>query len=121
MSKKIEKVLILQGGGSLGAFGCGVFKALAKSKQYGKLDIVAGTSIGGINASIIAGSKEDHPENALEQFWQQLAEQNNPPFMNLDCNKSVQKSNSDSFWPPEPWMDGSVLPCIIKLSGEYDR
>ncbi len=28
-SKEIENVLILQGGGSLGAFGCGVFKALA--------------------------------------------------------------------------------------------
>ena len=26
----IENVLILQGGGSLGAFGCGVFKALAQ-------------------------------------------------------------------------------------------
>lgn len=28
--RKIENVLILQGGGSLGAFGCGVFKALKK-------------------------------------------------------------------------------------------
>ena len=28
--KAIENVLILQGGGSLGAFGCGVFKALAE-------------------------------------------------------------------------------------------
>jgi NTE family protein len=27
----IENVLILQGGGSLGAFGCGVFKALANN------------------------------------------------------------------------------------------
>ena len=26
-SYKIENVLVLQGGGSLGAFGCGVFKA----------------------------------------------------------------------------------------------
>jgi len=49
MSNTIENVLILQGGGSLGAFGCGVYKALAKSNI--KLDIVAGTSIGGLNAS----------------------------------------------------------------------
>ena len=41
----IENVLILQGGGSLGAFGCGVFKAL--SQKGVKIDIVAGTSIGG--------------------------------------------------------------------------
>jgi NTE family protein len=49
----IENVLILQGGGSLGAFGCGVFKALANN--HIKIDIVAGPSIGGINAAIIAG------------------------------------------------------------------
>lgn len=41
----VENVLILQGGGSLGAFGCGVFKALAKSRV--RIDILAGTSIGG--------------------------------------------------------------------------
>jgi NTE family protein len=69
----IENVLILQGGGSLGAFGCGVFKALANSNI--KVDIIAGTSIGGLNASIIAGSKgEDHPEKALEQYWLELGE-----------------------------------------------
>ena len=73
MSNTIENVLILQGGGSLGAFGCGVFKALAKSNV--KIDIIAGTSIGGLNASIIAGSKrEDHPEKALEQYWLELGE-----------------------------------------------
>lgn len=66
MSDTIENVLILQGGGSLGAFGCGVFKALANNNI--KIDIIAGTSIGGLNAAIIAGSKEDHPEKALEQY-----------------------------------------------------
>jgi NTE family protein len=40
-----QNVLILQGGGSLGAFGCGVFKSLAKNNI--KIDIIAGTSIGG--------------------------------------------------------------------------
>ncbi|MFZ0325674.1 MAG: patatin-like phospholipase family protein [Nitrososphaeraceae archaeon] len=70
----IENVLILQGGGSLGAFGCGVYKELAKNKI--KIDIIAGTSMGGLNASIIAGAKEDHPEKALEQYWLELAEGN---------------------------------------------
>ncbi|HEX6253432.1 MAG TPA: patatin-like phospholipase family protein [Nitrososphaera sp.] len=67
-----ENILILQGGGSLGAFGCGVFKALAETRV--KIDILAGTSIGGINAAIIAGSKDKRPEFALEQFWLELAE-----------------------------------------------
>ena len=47
-ASSLENVLILQGGGSLGAFGCGVFKALANNNV--KLDIIAGTSIGGVNA-----------------------------------------------------------------------
>jgi NTE family protein len=68
----IENVLVLQGGGSLGAFSCGVFKALAESRV--KIDILAGTSIGGVNAAIIAGSKNKRPEVALEQFWLELAE-----------------------------------------------
>ena len=71
-SNKIENVLVLQGGGSLEAFGCGVFKALANNNI--KIHIVAGTSIGGLNASIIAGSKTDHPEREMEQFWLELAE-----------------------------------------------
>jgi NTE family protein len=38
-----------------------------------KIDIVAGTSIGGINAAIIAGSKyKDQAEQLLEQFWLEL-------------------------------------------------
>ncbi|HEX6027443.1 MAG TPA: patatin-like phospholipase family protein [Nitrososphaeraceae archaeon] len=70
---KLENVLILQGGGSLGAFGCGVFRALANNNI--KVDIIAGTSIGGINAAIIAGSKDaKHPEHLLEQFWLELSE-----------------------------------------------
>jgi NTE family protein len=78
----IENVLILQGGGSLGAFGCGVFKAIAESRV--RIDILAGTSIGGINAAIIAGSKDKRPEFALEQFWLELAENSIdlvPPLM----------------------------------------
>jgi NTE family protein len=78
-SKVIENVLILQGGGSLGAFGCGVFKALYQKDV--KIDIVAGTSIGGVNAAIIAGSKnEKQPEQLLEQFWLELADS----FVDLD-------------------------------------
>jgi NTE family protein len=69
---EIEHVLILQGGGSLGAFGCGVFKALANNNI--KIDIVAGTSIGAVNAAIIAGSKGDHPQEELEKFWLELAD-----------------------------------------------
>jgi NTE family protein len=72
--RPIENVLIMQGGGSLGAFGCGVYKALVKKKI--RIDIVAGTSIGAVNAAIIVGSKSGHPENDLEDFWEEIAESN---------------------------------------------
>lgn len=72
-TKTIENVLILQGGGSLGAFGCGVYKTLAKRNI--KIDIVAGTSIGAVNAVIITGAKNgDSPEQSLEQFWLELSD-----------------------------------------------
>jgi NTE family protein len=67
-----ENVLVLQGGGSLGAFACGVYKILYKKNI--KFDIVGGTSIGGINGAIIAGSKNDNPVKDLEDFWMELAE-----------------------------------------------
>lgn len=56
-----ETVLVMQGGDSLGAYECGVYKAL--SKHGIKFDIVAGTSIGAVNAAIIAGSKNDRADN----------------------------------------------------------
>ncbi len=73
-NRTVENVLVLQGGGSLGAFACGVFKALVK--EHIKIDVVAGTSIGAINAAIIAGSKSNQPEVDLENFWMELAESN---------------------------------------------
>src|SRR5918997_1793950 len=89
----IENVLILQGGGSLGAFGCGVFKALANSNV--KIDIIAGTSIGGLNASIIAGSKgEDHPEKALEQYWLELGESCSANFINSPFMEGLARNRT---------------------------
>jgi NTE family protein len=69
----LENVLILQGGGSLGAFGCGVYKALVKYQL--DLNVIAGTSIGGINAAIIAGSRnKERTDEKLEEFWLELSE-----------------------------------------------
>jgi NTE family protein len=88
-SQEIENVLVLQGGGSLGAFGCGVYKALAKSGI--RIDIVAGTSIGGINAAIIAGSKHEPPESELERFWMELA------GSSVDLRVPTYRINSSNF------------------------
>lgn len=70
--QSVENVLVLQGGGSLGAFACGVMKAFAKKDI--QFDIVSGTSIGAINGAIIAGGKSDNHSKDLEDFWLELAE-----------------------------------------------
>jgi NTE family protein len=67
-----ETVLVMQGGGSLGAYECGVYKAL--SRHGIEFDIVSGTSIGAVNAAIIAGSRTGSPERELEDFWLEVAE-----------------------------------------------
>ena len=71
----VETVLVLQGGGSLGAYKCGVYKTLAKHKI--KFDIVSGTSIGALNAAIIASHNYESRKSSakeLEIFWLELAE-----------------------------------------------
>jgi NTE family protein len=70
IDRQTENVLVLQGGGSLGAFACGVFKALYKAGV--NFDLVGGTSIGAVNAAVICGS--DDPAKRLEDFWIEVAE-----------------------------------------------
>jgi len=65
-----QTVLILQGGGAMGAFECGVIKALEELQVYP--DIVAGVSIGAFNGAIIA-SNPRHATAALEAFWKELS------------------------------------------------
>jgi NTE family protein len=69
-----ETVLVLQGGGSLGAYECGVYKSLYKHGI--KFDILAGSSIGAINASIICSAQNANKDAAevLENFWITLSE-----------------------------------------------
>lgn len=74
-----ETVLVMQGGGSLGAYECGVYKAL--ERRGIKFDVVAGTSIGAVNAGIIAGSKSGRPAKDLEDFWLHIAEAVTPPML----------------------------------------
>ena len=71
----VENVLVLQGGGSLGAYECGVYKTLAKNNI--KFDIVSGTSIGALNGAIIASQSYNSIKDSakeLENFWLELTE-----------------------------------------------
>ena len=39
-----------------------------------QIDIVAGTSIGAVNAAIIVGNKSGHQEKDLQDFWLEIGE-----------------------------------------------
>ena len=62
-----QQVLVLQGGGALGAYQVGVYQALHEAGV--EPDWVIGTSIGAINAGIIAGSKPAERMDRLREFW----------------------------------------------------
>lgn len=131
-SRAVENALVLQGGGSLGAFGCGVFKAL--SKKGIRFDMIAGTSIGAINAAIIAGSKNyggEEPARDLEDFWTEIAESSvnvipdffMPEYDNESKSVKVNRRSSahlnamlfgvpKMFVPRWNWLDGSGMPLL---------
>jgi len=100
--KMVQRALILQGGGSLGSYEVGVFKALCEqlSKRDEEnnirnnrplFDVIAGTSIGALNAALIVNSvKKSMQDNSfkrlnskiweesvtgLEKFWQDITYQ----------------------------------------------
>jgi NTE family protein len=71
-------ILLLQGGGALGAYQAGVYEALAEADLYP--DWTAGISIGAINAAIIAGNPPERRVDQLRAFWRFITQ---PPATGL--------------------------------------
>jgi NTE family protein len=65
-----QTVMVLQGGGALGAYQVGVYEALHEAGIAPQW--VIGTSIGAINAALIAGSKPDERVGKLCEFWSRV-------------------------------------------------
>jgi NTE family protein len=81
-------VLILQGGGALGAYQGGVYEQLFNKDIT--IQWVIGTSIGAINSALIAGNPPETRLEKLREFWDSL---------------SPNAVHRDSFWPAMlPWM-----------------
>jgi NTE family protein len=64
-------VLVLQGGGALGAYQAGVYQALHEHKLAP--DWIVGTSIGAINAALIAGNEESNRLQRVKAFWDRVS------------------------------------------------
>ena len=63
-----QNILVLQGGGALGAYQAGVFEALCASSHQPTW--VAGMSIGAINAALICGNAAPRRVARLREFWE---------------------------------------------------
>jgi NTE family protein len=68
-------VLVLQGGGALGAYQAGVYQALHEANI--EVTWLCGTSIGAINAALIAGNPPEQRVERLREFWQAITK---PPI-----------------------------------------
>jgi NTE family protein len=71
--KHEHTVLVLQGGGALGAYQAGVFEGLAECGATP--DWVAGVSIGAVNAALIAGNPPERRVERLREFWDRVSAQ----------------------------------------------
>ena len=100
-----QTVLVLQGGGALGAYQVGVYEALREAGI--EPDWVIGTSIGAINAALISGNRPEQRMDRLNEFWSRVEHQ--PPagglfdwmgMGNLFANMSTVTRGIPSFFTP---------------------
>src|SRR5918999_1404088 len=106
------RALVLQGGGAIGAFQAGAFKALyekitTEDKENGNegrplFDIIAGTSIGAINAAVIVSHVIENKtwrgsSEKLTEFWEYLSCPT-PDIMKVSANwkKEYDKNTSNA-------------------------
>lgn len=70
-----KALLVLQGGGAMGAFQCGAYRAIAHFLKNRRIELagIAGASIGAVNAALIAANtaQADGGADALEHIWRE--------------------------------------------------
>jgi NTE family protein len=120
-----QVVLVLQGGGALGSYQAGVYQALHEAGI--EPDWIIGTSIGAINASLIAGNSPQHRLSRLKQFWSRMVQ--NPIWSFRDVFPGFNEKLSywstvangiPGFFKPNPLAHaGEVYPLGADRAGYY--
>ncbi|WP_029226136.1 patatin-like phospholipase family protein [Burkholderia ubonensis] len=102
-----QVVLVLQGGGALGAYQLGVFQAMSDSGI--EPDWVIGTSIGAINAALIVGNPPEHRYRRLAAFWRRVSERTDlagpvalPGWDRLFAEMMIIGGGITGFFEPNP-------------------
>jgi len=120
-----QVVLVLQGGGALGAYQVGVYHALHEAGV--EPDWIVGTSIGAINAGIIAGNEPQNRLARLDAFWKRMERPGAWPFMpawtGLSDTWSYWSTLANGipgfFAPHLPAFYGAYLPLGMDRAGFY--
>jgi NTE family protein len=87
--EQLRIVLVLQGGGAMGAYQAGVYQALHEHDLVP--DWVVGTSIGAINAALIAGNEQANRLQRVKAFWDRVS---HPDGVDMSqVSDSVRRSN----------------------------
>ena len=73
-----HEILLLQGGGALGAYQAGVYEGLVEGGVAPTW--VVGISIGAINASLIVGNPPERRIERLREFWRRVSRNVGPPL-----------------------------------------
>ena len=73
-----HEILLLQGGGALGAYQAGVYEGLVEAGI--EPSWVVGISIGAINAALIVGNPPERRVERLREFWRRIAVNCGPPL-----------------------------------------
>jgi len=118
-------VLVLQGGGALGSYQAGVYQALHEAGIAP--DWIIGTSIGAINAGLIAGNRPEDRLAKLEAFWQTMARKPAwsfpTPFPDFDARLahwSTLSQGVPGFFRPNPQAHfGDSYPLGAEQAGYY--
>jgi NTE family protein len=85
---KLRIVLVLQGGGALGAYQAGVYQALHEHDLVP--DWIVGTSIGAINAALIAGNHKANRLHRVKAFWDRVAHPDGVDMANVSDDQRRQ-------------------------------
>jgi NTE family protein len=104
-------VLVLQGGGALGAYQAGVYQALHEAGV--EPDWVIGTSIGAINGALIAGNRAENRIARLREFWRRV-EQTTPYAVAAIFMRGIQP-----FFVPRTPAFGSVYAQVGLDAASY--
>jgi NTE family protein len=88
-----HEILLLQGGGALGAYQCGVYQGLAEVGVTPNWFV--GISIGAVNSAILAGNPPERRLERLQTFW--------------------DRASAFSTFEPPAWLD-FIRPMIGRLN-----